>query len=211
MYEVRAEGQDGYNTTCLAACRDSQSCHSCGRYNCKGKLCDDCATSCWTLDPMPTGRTTQTLYATPNIVRGTHCDSDWQLAWSHGSVYMFQEHTSGVYQMLAKVYYSNGVRSALFKDVRYTRTYLTVGAFVSGDAGNGWGAPFVNRLQRTYTASNLYPFFYTSGSVSAGGVETYESQMNRNATSIARGYYWTHSDPAIFGTSISLIQLWVKP
>lgn len=124
---------------------------------------------------------------------------------------MFPEHTSGVYQMLVQVYYSGVTRTAVFKDVRYTRSYLTVGSFVSGNAGNGWGAPFVNRLQGTYSESNLYPFFYASGSVSAGGVESYESQKNRNATSIARGYYWYHSDPAIFGTSIRLIQLWVKP
>lgn len=145
-----------------------------------------------------------------NLVRQGNCYLDWQQAWSTVPS-MFIEHTSGTYQMLVMVYYQGVTRTAVFKDVRYTRTYLTVGAYVSGDAGNGWGAPFVSRTVQTYTESNLQPFFYASGSVSAGGVESYEEQVNRNATTITRGFYWYHSDAAIFNTPIHAINLWIKP
>lgn len=124
---------------------------------------------------------------------------------------MAPEHTSGTYQLLVHVQYQDRLRTAIFKDTKYTTTYLTVGSYVSGDAGNGWSAPFSNRVAVYNAESNLYKFFYAGGSFSAGGVESYEEQINRNATSIARGYYWAHSDPAIFATPIRHIKLWIKP
>lgn len=211
MYEVRAADEGGHNTTCLASCRDSLGCHNCGRPNCKGQLCDDCSTSCWTQDPIPAQNAYYVFYPTLTVIRGTYCYNEWQLAWNHGSVYMFPEHVAGTYRIFVQVYYQDKLRTAIFDGSRYTRTYLTVGNYVSGDAGNGWGAPFVNRVVLNNVNSNLYQFFYGSSSYSAGGVESYQDQMNRNATTIARGYYWAHSDPAVFGMSIRVIKFWVTP
>lgn len=124
---------------------------------------------------------------------------------------LFPEHASGTYQMLVVLSFEDKVREAVFSGVKYTGTYLTVGSFVSGEAGNGWGAPFVSRTSVYTTESNLHRFYYPSGALSAGGIETYEEQMARNATTITRGYYWAHQDPVIASTLITHIKLWIKP
>ena len=208
-YEVKATDVSAPNTTCLATCRASSGCAACGRPNCKGTLCDQCANSCWTIDPPVIGGAV--LYVSPTYLRTASCSQKWQLVWNVGSVLMFPEHTSGTYRMQVLLKYADVDRQAFFSNVKFSGTYLTVGKFDSGPAGNGWGAPFVNRKSNYTSMSNLHPFFYPPGTVSAEGVESYEDQMARNATTITRGYYWAHQDAAIAGTVISRISLWISP
>ncbi|MPC87846.1 hypothetical protein E2C01_082725 [Portunus trituberculatus] len=210
-YEVKAADVSNADSTCLASCRASASCEACGRPNCKGDLCNNCSTSCWTMNPLVMGGV-NIVFSLTAVPLSANCRNEWQLVWSGGANSpLFPGHTTGTFRMLVLLSYADVERESVFIGVRYSGTYLTVESFVEGDAGNGWAAPFVSRLS-VYTAeSNLHPFFYPSGTWSAGGVETYEEQMARNATTITRGYYWYHIDPVIAATRISLIRLWISP
>ncbi|XP_063882234.1 uncharacterized protein LOC135112135 [Scylla paramamosain] len=210
-YEVKAADAPDAGTTCLASCRASASCHTCGRPNCKGELCEECSTSCWTLEPLVVGTVSIVFSLTAAPLPAT-CQNEWQLVWSGGTTApLFPDHTTATFRMLVVLTYTDMTRQAEFSGAKFSGTYLTVQTFVTGDAGNGWFAPFVSR-QNIYTEeSNLYAFFYVPGTLIAWGVESYVEQVARNATPITRGYYWYHVDPIIATTRITHISLWISP
>lgn len=93
---------------------------------------------------------------------------------------------------------------------------LTVGDYMYGEAGNGWGAPFSSRnLTSGAEDTNLQPFFYPPDEVdqlSAGGLPSFEDQMevlDQNATLVVHGFYWYTEDPLYNQTHITDIELLV--
>ncbi|KAK3857298.1 hypothetical protein Pcinc_036446 [Petrolisthes cinctipes] len=194
--------------TCLANCRVNHDCSFCGRANCGGESCDMCSIFCWQLDPQITGHTY--VYTSPSELRQIQCLGAWELGWRRLS-YFFPELSTVSLILQVTILYTDTTLSsttALFDSVKYTAGLLTVGTLLQGDAGNGWGAPFTNRPISTPDGS-VEPFFYASGVTRAGGVLSYQEQLDLNYTTIIKGYYWQSSDPARSESRIHSISLWV--
>ncbi|KAK4313120.1 hypothetical protein Pmani_015506 [Petrolisthes manimaculis] len=194
--------------TCLGNCRVNHGCSRCGRNNCAGELCDLCSVFCWQLDPQITGLTS--VYISPSERRQIECSGEWQLGWRRSFNYYSQLSAVSLTLKVTILYTNTTLSSttALFDSVQYTSGLLTVGTFLSGDAGNGWGAPFTNRPTSTPDGS-VESFFYPSGVTRAGGVLSYQEQLDLNYTTIIRGYYWPSSDPARSEARIQTISLWL--
>ncbi|KAK4306377.1 hypothetical protein Pmani_021796 [Petrolisthes manimaculis] len=203
MFEVKS-GAKSQLRTCYSQCQGT--CEQCGRPNCDGKDCKECAHVCW-------------HYLVHNISALVHlwpgrgmgmgymskCDQGWQKVWGlfNGTISnkthiyaSLLENTTLVLKLVI-TYQDNIERVSYFGNVSITLNSIDVGDYLGGNAGNYWDAPFKNRVPTEYPDCLL--FYYppmTTHTCTPGGTHT-------------PGWVWVTGEAQRDKINISEISLWI--
>lgn len=182
IFELRPGDAADHHTTCYQQC--GGVCDVCGRRYCWGDDCANCTHACW--DPLLVDKAAN-LYlwprSNPSSYRFVNCDLGWQKVWgvilSEVELNIYPQMLDQPLKLRVRVKYNDStVLESFFSSFDYDFDSLTisVGDFIEGDAGNFWGAPFVNRKE--VGIGKCLPFFYPDmdSCSPTGGVGT--------------GYFW---------------------
>ncbi|CAL4065065.1 unnamed protein product, partial [Meganyctiphanes norvegica] len=128
---------------------------------------------------------------------------------------------------------------SLVYELKDSHMTLSIGNYTGGEAGNGWGAPFMGRRQIRIEKSNCKRFFLIPDEGCEGvGVSSYEEQLSQhisqlNATALlnnrtedlitgldqldlikfptTRSYPWFSGDSFLDSQKINNIEIWITP
>lgn len=198
-YDVRRE-RNSMDETCFEACG---SCDGCGRRNCRGLLCDDCAYACWD-EGLGWKRGFQHLWpkANPVFRRNIECDGFWQKVWGRSweGVIEFSVYDALLVERVTLrvtiTYDDDDIIHSFFDNFEYSEDSISVGEYSEGNAGNFWEAPFTQRA--LVATKDCLAFFYAEGSCTAPPGEE-------------PVYYWRVNDPERDSKVIQAIELWIRP
>lgn len=198
-YDVRRD-RNTLDETCFDACGN---CEDCGRRNCRGLLCDDCAYACWD-EGMGSKSGFQHLWpkSTPKYRKDIECDGFWQKVWGRtpeGAIEFSVYNTLWKERLtlrLTVTYDEEDTVHSFFDSFEYSKGSISVGEFLQGDAGNFWEAPFSKRA--LVATEGCLAFFYAGGSC----------PVPRGQEPV---YYWRVNDSERDSKVIKAIELWIRP
>ncbi|KAK7065205.1 hypothetical protein SK128_027297 [Halocaridina rubra] len=199
-YEIHPGSDANASKTCFDKCTEQYGCGGCGRPNCQGNLCDSCLEYCWDM-PSPVNGF-QHFWKDGLWGYWTKCFDNYQLfEFSENNVPDTPDYPM---DLLINVNRNNSRLVAYFDSISVENGLLTVGNYVSGDAGNFWQAPFENRSLVNYENSTCLPFFYPSmNTCIANGLP------HPNNTFIT-GYAWYTGNAIMDADVVHEITLWMK-
>lgn len=204
-YDVRPGTLSKPISTCYSAC--TGTCQACGKPSCSGVTCNDCAHACWNYQVYNiTGSPTlwMDLQLSQTVI--PLCNKGWQLIWGYANNFLVYPllFSAPMVLRLAIIYKDSTVRYSYFNSFTYQAPYtIAVGAFLGGQAGNYWQAPF-NNVTMLYHSS--CPLFYpTVNTTCIPG-----SGLNSSFVWLTGSSALDANDSATNNT-VSGVQLWIIP
>ncbi|CAL4204232.1 unnamed protein product, partial [Meganyctiphanes norvegica] len=176
--------------------------------------------TCWDLNPQIRGATS--MWPTLDEPKRATCwNEKHQIYPAKGWPQLYDEER----KLKVNILYEDGTsKSSLFTSgsIDATNRYLTVGDYISGNAGNWWGAPFSDRAIHTTTElkdTSCDPFFYPpmEGPCEANGRPTYLDQkaLDVDDKDIKRYLKWDLEDNSEVDirnqTKVKSIKMWISP
>ncbi|XP_045130218.1 uncharacterized protein LOC123515550 [Portunus trituberculatus] len=213
FYYERFDGSTPYPPTCYASCfLTYNSCDECGRPNCWGDRCEQCAATCWTRK----NKTENSTYIFTNDFITTfriHCKGNWHRWWGNDVNKTRSTPQEALVLHLILVYADKRELSSFFNSFVYKESIgLSVGNLTADEgAGNWWQAPFSNRPLRHFPDSNCRPFYTPNETCISHTTESVEKQRELyNGTVLHRGFAWLTGNQSYDSVPILHINMWVK-
>ncbi|XP_063876891.1 uncharacterized protein LOC135109415 [Scylla paramamosain] len=192
--------------------REAYDCNKCGRPNCWGDQCEQCASTCWKrIDK--TENITKFLMDNQRFSSKLSCNGNWQLWWGKRIKVAKPTPEEALVLHLILVYTDGRELSSYFDSVAFEESgELSVGNLtIDKGAGNWWQAPFSNRPLRRLYNSNCRPFYTPNDTCVSHTTESVEEQRELyNGTVLYLGYAWLTGEQSYDNVPILHINMWVK-
>ncbi|XP_071515668.1 uncharacterized protein [Panulirus ornatus] len=208
FYE-RFAGRRASPSTCFSTCFSHGGCHSCGRPNCWGDRCQHCANRCWETPANTSGETFLWGRGKRNVF-SVVCDGGWQLLWRARKSLPRNTPPNSLRLKLKLVYEGDVHVASYFASVYVKDKRLSVGAYLGGEAGNWWKAPFNDRKLAYNTSLNCLPFFNPSSHCEANNIMSQEEQQRLNNRVVTRGYAWLTGTEYYDNLKLIRIEMWMR-